>query len=685
MPQLQIKGSCLFIYFAFIKILYSIDYVGVNNFWIHPYLIINLLDNHKDFLKPNFRIRNGIPSYTIEEFKKGLSDDANLLFIEDGLKSGVFKYDKNDHTSKEDGSMIIKTGNKRFVREFSGPVNVQWFGAKGDGITNDFAAFNKALFYASKNSDSVFIPKSIYFIKLKGSLIIQSGIKFYGEVGSIINLDSETPAYSSFITNNGKNIKISTLTINRAVDYPFVIFPIRNGENITFENITIDGGSNGKFKTSYCHGFQLGVSNLGKTSGVIIKECQIINCKFGLFMANPSLSLIQNIEVKDCLFKSNYSTDLEFNSPNGRITDLSVHNNTFSRGKSFSIGLAHVDNVQVSNNHFEYYDLESIHIEDYSSNINISHNTFEACSLFQNAYIQIISGTRNVKISNNKFDGEKNIVPNQIINAQAGGNGKTVGDRDVIAPRNIDVTDNQMLLSPTLNGIYFEKIDSSKISNNDFINSESSANLNNEKAINFGIKIFSGSTCVITKNKFQGVNQGIAPLPQNIKAHNLSDSQVISFNKFYNCNTGIAAINISSCTINANYFEKCEYPIVSGQLETELPKILKVFDNKDHNCLNPISILDTINVYSTSSVVTGINKTITIHPLNGALPNGSKIIFVNGSTLTLRKYASYQTESLYGDITYKDTPANVSGKAYGNYLKDSIRVKLIYNNKTQKE
>lgn len=638
-----------------------------------------LRHDSKTFSAENSSLKNIRLSYPIDQFRNGYIHNDSSFFIENGLRSGVFKYDRKDHTSEDDSSMVIKVGNKRFVRQFEGPVNVQWFGAKGDGISNDFDALNQALFYASKKSDSVFLPKSIYFVKVKGPLTIEKGIKFYGERGTVINLDSDTPNYSSFINNNGNDITISTLQIQRVADYPFVLFPIRSFKNIRFENIVINGNKE-KFTTSYCHAFQLGV-NEGKTTGVILKNCWVKGCKFGLFMTNTSSSAIQDVLITDCKFESNLSTDLEFNSPNGSISNINIYNNTFSGGKAFGVGMAHVANAKVFNNHFKDYDLEAIHIEDYSKNITICKNIFISCSLLKNAYIQIISGTENVKVLNNNFDGSENRVPNQVINVQTGGTGQTAGDREVIPPNNIEITGNQIILAPSLNGIYLEKVDSSLIKYNTFISAERSIFDSESKITNFGIKIFAGKAGRIIKNNFQGLRHGIAPLQANIRTHNLSNPQIISSNTFHSCYIGIAAVNISNCTIDSNYFEKCEYPVISGQIDNRLPKILRASNNTVFNCLKPFSLLDTINVRCISSATIGTNKTIAIQPLNGALPIGAKVILSNGSHLILKKYASYLSESLVGDVSIVNIPSNVSGKAYGDYISDESQVRQIFNNK----
>jgi hypothetical protein len=75
-------------------------------------------------------------------------------------------------------------GNKRWrlQNDFigSGVVSVKWFGATGDGVTNDYAAIQAAVTAGTK----IYFPEGTYSIETKLT-IIKNSVILYGDVGSV--------------------------------------------------------------------------------------------------------------------------------------------------------------------------------------------------------------------------------------------------------------------------------------------------------------------------------------------------------------------------------------------------------------------------------------------------------------------------------------------------------------------
>lgn len=100
---------------------------------------------------------------------------ATQIRITDPGIEGFFYYDPLDTTSTDNGGTIIVAGTKRWKRHYDGAVSVKWFGAKGDGVTNDTAAIQKAV----NVGGDVYFPAGIYLIystiKVTSSSVVLRG------------------------------------------------------------------------------------------------------------------------------------------------------------------------------------------------------------------------------------------------------------------------------------------------------------------------------------------------------------------------------------------------------------------------------------------------------------------------------------------------------------------------------
>jgi len=77
---------------------------------------------------------------TVDQLNSDLRSASDTVIVKDEARGGIFIYDENKATVNDGG--LIFNG---WVRQFYGALNVSWFGAKGDGITDDTEAIQKPI------------------------------------------------------------------------------------------------------------------------------------------------------------------------------------------------------------------------------------------------------------------------------------------------------------------------------------------------------------------------------------------------------------------------------------------------------------------------------------------------------------------------------------------------------------
>ncbi len=81
---------------------------------------------------------------------------AQIHFVTDPGQEGLFVADSDDDTSPDNtGTVIVSAHGTRFVRQYDGPLNVRWFGAKGDGVADDTEAIQAAVDHAQSIGEEV--------------------------------------------------------------------------------------------------------------------------------------------------------------------------------------------------------------------------------------------------------------------------------------------------------------------------------------------------------------------------------------------------------------------------------------------------------------------------------------------------------------------------------------------------
>lgn len=164
----------------------------------------------KDLMSMNF-----VVSTTIAELRAMSSPDADTLYyVADLGQEGVFHYDPSDTASADNtGTILVSSSGARFKRMYDGVVHVNWFGAKGDGTTDD----TQAIIAADNVADGGLVMLTKPY---KYSL---SGHKFKSQFIGNGSLTNYTGVYAQTFTGTGANDALITGGFTGGFDITFLI------------------------------------------------------------------------------------------------------------------------------------------------------------------------------------------------------------------------------------------------------------------------------------------------------------------------------------------------------------------------------------------------------------------------------------------------------------------------------
>lgn len=95
-----------------------------------------------------------------------------------GDGGGMFRYDAGDTTTADNGgTVIVDAAGNRWKRQYDGPINIRWFGARGDGVTDDRAAFVAALAIGGP----VYAPPLAAAYRISSGITLPAGTYLTGE------------------------------------------------------------------------------------------------------------------------------------------------------------------------------------------------------------------------------------------------------------------------------------------------------------------------------------------------------------------------------------------------------------------------------------------------------------------------------------------------------------------------
>lgn len=166
---------------------------------------------------------NDVIVTTIADIRTTLVPAVNeIYYVGDSNKQGHFYYDAADTTSTDNtGTVLVSSGGKRFKRIVGDRfVNAKWFGAAGDGTTDDQPAIQAAI---DSGYDVLFEEGTYRIATANEKLLFHQSNRTYRSPDSATLLYDNQPASSAVIPEQ------------RLADI--------SGDGVVFENITFSGNN----------------------------------------------------------------------------------------------------------------------------------------------------------------------------------------------------------------------------------------------------------------------------------------------------------------------------------------------------------------------------------------------------------------------------------------------------------
>lgn len=256
---------------------------------------------------------------------------GTVFYVTDPGREGHFRYESTDTTTVDnDGSVIVSSAGLRFKRIYQGSLSVKWFGARGDGITDDTAAIQKAINAAQAEAAVLYFPTSRPYM-ISATLTINSskgGLRIIGDTRRSVGAGR----YST--------IKVAdSVSTSAPLAHIFKFSDSQENTRYEFSDLCIDGSLRaryGIYSTSLTHSIftriwinQTLTAALGIGYGWCndIIECELsLNKGDGIVFTGPSVNALNVINTK-IFFNDGIGINMAHPTLSARVQGCTIEQN----------------------------------------------------------------------------------------------------------------------------------------------------------------------------------------------------------------------------------------------------------------------------------------------------------------------------------------------------------------------
>ncbi|WP_205127109.1 right-handed parallel beta-helix repeat-containing protein [Paenibacillus ginsengarvi] len=213
---------------------------------------------------------------TIELLRSEANPDVNRpYFVKNAGREGIFLYDPADTSAADNSGTVLVSPSvgARFKRIYDGALNVRWFGAKGDGLTDDTASIRLAVDAA--RGGSVYFPEGTYIVSADDSVTRAS-----------VLLTAEHSGITLHGAGNGTVIK----AVNNGTITWFYPFRLTTAKRVTVRGIKFDGNADANW----------------------LSDPEVsLNAHHIFYFTPPADREVDNITFTECYFRGSFNSAIQ--------------------------------------------------------------------------------------------------------------------------------------------------------------------------------------------------------------------------------------------------------------------------------------------------------------------------------------------------------------------------------------
>lgn len=202
---------------------------------------------------------------------------------------GIFQYDANSAAINNDGTIIQPTnGGGRWLRIYTGDISVAWFGAKGDGATNDTANLNQATAFAASlgRATVTFEAGKTYVIRRQrshsqqGGILVSAGVSLDGHGCTLLLQDN-----ASFIQGHPNLAAAATISADVAAG-ALTLTVDSTAKLAVGDTVGVKLGNNSYDPAETCLAYLAVIKSIGSPTSVTLDTPAALPMTIGSTVAN---------------------------------------------------------------------------------------------------------------------------------------------------------------------------------------------------------------------------------------------------------------------------------------------------------------------------------------------------------------------------------------------------------------